>query len=375
MLASDTEAYAGHLGKARELTKRSVDSAIRADSKENGAIWLENAALRRSCFRQLAEARQAAAEALKLAPDESGSRGRSCACLCHGGRYGTSRILGTRPEQTLSAGHPDAVSLAACDSRTTGAGSERIRLGPECLQAASPIELGQIPFVNNISCLYPDVHSRRSIPGSRTGQCSRRRVSENSRPQRHRLELLDGSVGASGSGSCERLASENLARSGCRCRPRSGLAAYKDFLTLWKDADPDIPILKASQGRVREVAVAGKFSLVAARRLADVTKNSQHFIANPAGQEVGGRPRPVAGTAPAEVQRLARRTFRQLAQLTRFHTGNLLETILRRTAATAFESAWELVGSSVRLFRWRLRSGVRVAFRNLKECRSGLRFA
>ena len=28
---SDTEAYGGHLGKARELTKRAVDSAIRAD--------------------------------------------------------------------------------------------------------------------------------------------------------------------------------------------------------------------------------------------------------------------------------------------------------------------------------------------------------
>ena len=37
-LASDTEAYAGHLGKARELTKRSVDSAIRVDSKETGAF-------------------------------------------------------------------------------------------------------------------------------------------------------------------------------------------------------------------------------------------------------------------------------------------------------------------------------------------------
>src|SRR5438093_6769738 len=34
-LASDTEAYAGHVAKARELTKRAVDSAIRADSKEN----------------------------------------------------------------------------------------------------------------------------------------------------------------------------------------------------------------------------------------------------------------------------------------------------------------------------------------------------
>ena len=40
-LASDTEAYAGHLGKARELTKRAVDSAIRVDNKETAAaIWL-----------------------------------------------------------------------------------------------------------------------------------------------------------------------------------------------------------------------------------------------------------------------------------------------------------------------------------------------
>ena len=51
-LASDTEAYGGHLGKARELTKRAVDSAIRADSKENGAIWQENAALREAGLRQ-----------------------------------------------------------------------------------------------------------------------------------------------------------------------------------------------------------------------------------------------------------------------------------------------------------------------------------
>jgi eukaryotic-like serine/threonine-protein kinase len=45
-LSSDTEAYGGHLRKARELTKRSVDSAVRADSKESGAIWDENAAVR-----------------------------------------------------------------------------------------------------------------------------------------------------------------------------------------------------------------------------------------------------------------------------------------------------------------------------------------
>src|ERR1700675_1362373 len=38
-LASDPEAYGGHVGKARELAKRAVGSAVRADQKENGAIW------------------------------------------------------------------------------------------------------------------------------------------------------------------------------------------------------------------------------------------------------------------------------------------------------------------------------------------------
>jgi hypothetical protein len=49
-LASDTEAYAGHLGKARELTKRAVDSAIRADNKENGAIWQANGAVEQAAY-------------------------------------------------------------------------------------------------------------------------------------------------------------------------------------------------------------------------------------------------------------------------------------------------------------------------------------
>jgi hypothetical protein len=37
-LASDTEAYAGRVAKARVLTQRAVDSAMRADNKESGAV-------------------------------------------------------------------------------------------------------------------------------------------------------------------------------------------------------------------------------------------------------------------------------------------------------------------------------------------------
>src|SRR5208282_5277815 len=54
-LASDTEAYAGHLHKATELTKRSIDSAIRADSKETGAMWQEDAAQREAAFGNLVD--------------------------------------------------------------------------------------------------------------------------------------------------------------------------------------------------------------------------------------------------------------------------------------------------------------------------------
>jgi hypothetical protein len=35
-LVSDTEAFGGHLGKARELTKRAVNSAVRADRRKMG---------------------------------------------------------------------------------------------------------------------------------------------------------------------------------------------------------------------------------------------------------------------------------------------------------------------------------------------------
>jgi hypothetical protein len=33
------------------------------------------------------------------------------------------------------------------------------------------------------------------------------------------------------------------------------LAAYKDFLTLWKDADPDVPILKVAKGEYAKLQI------------------------------------------------------------------------------------------------------------------------
>jgi eukaryotic-like serine/threonine-protein kinase len=71
-LDSDTAAYGGHLAKARELAKQAVDSSIRADSKETGAIWQANAALEQAAYGNGADARQSAAAALKLSPASQG---------------------------------------------------------------------------------------------------------------------------------------------------------------------------------------------------------------------------------------------------------------------------------------------------------------
>jgi len=92
-LASDTEAYSGHLGKARELTKRAVDSAIRADSKESGAIWQANAALQQAAYGNTIEARQTAAGALKLAPTSQGVEAEAALALAMAGDTARAEFL------------------------------------------------------------------------------------------------------------------------------------------------------------------------------------------------------------------------------------------------------------------------------------------
>ena len=248
-LASDTEAYGGHLGKARELTKRAVDSAIRADSKETGAIWQANAALDEAAYGNPAEARQSAADALKLAPTSQGVEVEAALAFAMAGDTARAESLAQDLSETLPARHPDAVALAARDSGAIGAGQKEPGFRPDCPASCFTHRVRADSVRLQYFLPLSDVYARRSILGSRTRQCSRRRVSEDSRPQRHCLELLDGSLGASGRGSCQRaMQVENLAgeRMPIAARVRA-LAAYKDFLTLWKDADPDIPILKEAK--------------------------------------------------------------------------------------------------------------------------------
>jgi eukaryotic-like serine/threonine-protein kinase len=67
-LESDTEAWSGKLGKARELSRQALESARRSDEKEPAALWQANAAIREALFGNAEMARQNAAAAVALAP-------------------------------------------------------------------------------------------------------------------------------------------------------------------------------------------------------------------------------------------------------------------------------------------------------------------
>jgi eukaryotic-like serine/threonine-protein kinase len=155
-LATDTEAYAGHLGKAREFTKRSVDSAIRADSKENGAIWLENAALREAAFGNLTQAKEAAANGLKLVPTSQGVEVEAALAYAMAGDGARAESLA----QELNKRFPldtqmQALWLPAIQAQLALKRKDVTAAINSLQPALPPIEYGQIVFVANLSCLYP----------------------------------------------------------------------------------------------------------------------------------------------------------------------------------------------------------------------------
>src|SRR5262245_626495 len=68
-LQADTEAYAGHLQKARELSRRAVEAAQAANLAEPAAIWQGISALRDAVYGKTQEARAGVDKVLALAPN------------------------------------------------------------------------------------------------------------------------------------------------------------------------------------------------------------------------------------------------------------------------------------------------------------------
>jgi len=232
---SDTEAYFGRLAKAREFSRRAMDSALHADAKETAALWQVNAALREAEFGNGDSARRDSMAALALV---SGRDVRSAAALslARAGNAPEAKRLADSlnknlPKDTVIQGYWLPAIQAAIELNAKNPAKAL-----ELLKTATPYEQGQCESFK-LGMMYPVYLRGQAYLLARQGKDA---AVEFQKIIDHRGLVLNFPLGP--------LAHLGLARaytlSGETTEART---AYKDFLTLWKDTDSDIPILKEAK--------------------------------------------------------------------------------------------------------------------------------
>ena len=228
--AADTEAYHGRLEKARAFARRAIESAQHNDAKERAAFYMARTGLWEANFGSAAKARQAVTEALTLAP---GLRVRIVAArtLAMTGDAAQAQKLADElrhdfPLDTLIQNYA-LPTIRAEIALTRGDAPESI----EILHAADPYELGG---VGTMAPVYTRglayLHAQNGVAA----------VREFEKMLNHRTMLGNDPHAA--------LAHLQLGRAYAMAADIArARAAYQDFFALWKDADPDIPILKQAK--------------------------------------------------------------------------------------------------------------------------------
>ena len=232
---SDTEAYYGRLAKAREFSRRAVDAAVRNNSKETAAMWQANAALREAEFGNIAAAKLDVAAALALAP---GRDVRTLAALALARTGETTRaktiveeLEKSYPSQTVLKVYWLPTIKAAIELNANNSTQSLV-----FLEAPAPYELGDPPQFQP-GTLYPAYVRGQAYLTAHNGIAA---AAEFQKLVDHRNIVVNFPLGA--------LAHLDLARAlALSGDTTKATAAYKDFLTLWKDADPDIPVLKEAK--------------------------------------------------------------------------------------------------------------------------------
>jgi serine/threonine protein kinase/Flp pilus assembly protein TadD len=246
--ASDTEAYGGRLSKAWELARREMDSVGRADNKEAGPMALVNVAIEQAVYGGVTEARRTAAEALKFSPDSQAVEVEAALAFAIAGDTARAERLAQdlgkrfplntqmqllwlpaiRAQLALDKNHP-AVALNE-------------------LQAAAPIELANIELsAQNTSCLYHVyIRGEAYLAAGQGPQAAAefQKILDHNGIVGNCWTGALAQLGVARANALESRTSQGADADAARVR---ALAAYKVFLALWKDADPDLPILKQAK--------------------------------------------------------------------------------------------------------------------------------
>ncbi len=231
-------ARSGQLQLARRVSRRAVDLAQQAGQREQAAIYEAGAAVWEAFYGNTSAARQGATAALELSQGRDVEYGAALALALAGDSARPPTLandLGRRFPEDTSVQFSYLPTLLALFALSHGKPSGAVEL----LQVAAPYELAQtgIGFFAFFGNLYPAYVRGEAYLAAHQGAEA---ATEFQKILDHRGIVLSDPMGA--------LAHLQLGRafalSGDRAKAKS---AYQDFLTLWKDADPDIPILKEAK--------------------------------------------------------------------------------------------------------------------------------
>jgi tetratricopeptide (TPR) repeat protein len=235
---SDTEAYYGRTGKANELSRRAMGSAKRNDLKETAVLWQLEAALREAELGNRAEARQQATAALALASNHD-SQILGALALARAGASAQAATMANDlakqyPEDTLVHNYWLPSIRAAIELSQSNADK-----AIEILRTAAPYEQGTpTPPTHTVGAVFYPIYLRGEAY-LKSGQ-GKEAATEFQKMLDHRNLVVNFITGA--------LAHLGLARAYALQRDTvKARAAYKDFFALWKDAEPDIPVLKEAK--------------------------------------------------------------------------------------------------------------------------------
>jgi tetratricopeptide (TPR) repeat protein len=204
--------------------------------------------LREAAFGDLKQAKQTADEGLKLVPTSQGVEVEAALAFAMAGDTARAESLAQDlnkiyplDTQMQSLWLPAVRAQLALDRKNPVAAITSLQ------PAVSPLEYGQIFFVTNLSCLYPTYIRGQAYLA--TGQ-GKEAAAEFQKIIDHSgivWNCWTGALAHLGVARANALQAKNSQGADADLARSRALAAYKDFLALWKDADPDIPILNEAK--------------------------------------------------------------------------------------------------------------------------------
>ena len=243
-LASRTEAFHGRATKADELERKAVEAALSGDDRENAALWLASGALRHAAFGNSAEAREQANAALRQAPGNQAAEILAALALAAAGDAPRAESL----NRDLRTRFPLDTNVQSYWSPAIDAQIALTRKDPSsavgALQATAAMEYSGIPFELNLSCLYPTYLRGQAYLGTGQGAAAAGEFEKILNRPGMVWNCWTGALAHLGMARAKALESRTSQGADADAARVRGLTAYKDFLTLWKDAGAEVPILK-----------------------------------------------------------------------------------------------------------------------------------